>query len=100
MLVLWHAEGPVGVNDIGTRLHLDSGTLTPLLRRLEDAGFITRAWSSDDERRRIISLTEGGRSLRHQAAGLPERMLALYPAPPQELAQVKAFLDDLATQLE
>ena len=100
MLVLWHAEGPVGVNDIGTRLHLDSGTLTPLLRRLEDAGFITRAWSSDDERRRIISLTEGGRSLRHQAAGLPERMLAPYPTPPQELAQVKAFLDDLATQLE
>jgi hypothetical protein len=43
---------------------------------------------------------EGGRSLRHQAAGLPERMLALYPTPPQELAQVKAFLDDLATQLE
>lgn len=100
MLVLWHAEGPVGVNDIGTRLHLDSGTLTPLLRRLEDAGFITRAWSNDDERRRIISLTEGGRSLRHQAAGLPERMLAPYPTPPQELAQVKAFLDDLATQLE
>lgn len=74
--------------------------MTALLRRLEDAGFITRAWSNDDERRRIISLTEGGRSLRHQAAGLPERMLAPYPTPPQELAQVKAFLDDLATQLE
>ncbi len=100
MLVLWHADGPVGVTDIGARLHLDSGTLTPLLRRLEEAGFITRAWSNDDERRRIIGLTEDGRALRHQAAAIPKRMLALYPAPPQELAQVKAFLDDLAAQLE
>lgn len=100
MLVLWHADDTVGVNDIGTRLHLDSGTLTPLLRRLEQAGYITRTWSNNDERRRVISLTEAGRTLRHQAASFPEQMLALYPAPPRELAQVKAFLDNLAAQLE
>ncbi|WP_221268426.1 MarR family transcriptional regulator [Cutibacterium avidum] len=100
MLVLWRADEPVGVNDIGARLHLDSGTLTPLLRRLEQAGFITRKWSDNDERRRLISLTQEGRFLRVRAARVPEQVLALYPAPPEQLAQVKAFLDDLSTQLE
>ena len=55
MLVLWQEDGPVGVNDIGARLGLDSGTLTPLLRRLDHAGLVTRARSADDERRRLIS---------------------------------------------
>ncbi|WCC79786.1 MarR family transcriptional regulator [Cutibacterium equinum] len=100
MLVLWQADGPVGVNDIGARLHLDSGTLTPLLRRLEQAGFVTRTWSDNDGRRRLISLTSEGRSLRGKAAGVPEQVLALYPASPEKLVQVKAFLDDLSSQLE
>ena len=100
MLVLWHADKPVGVNDIGVRLHLDSGTLAPLLRRLEQAGLVTRSWSGNDERRRLISLTQEGSSLRCRAAGVPAQMLALYPGPPEKLVQVKAFLDDLSTQLE
>ena len=64
MLVLWQEDGPVGVNDIGARLGLDSGTLTPLLRRLDHAGLVTRARSADDERRRLISLAPAGRDLR------------------------------------
>lgn len=100
MLVLWNADQPVGVNDIGARLHLDSGTLTPLLRRLEQAGLVTRSWSDNDERRRLISLTQEGSSLRRRATKVPAEMLALYPGPPEKLVQVKAFLDDLSTQLE
>lgn len=100
MLVLWNADKPVGVNDIGARLHLDSGTLTPLLRRLEQAGLVTRSWSDNDERRRLISLTQEGSSLRRRATRVPAEMLALYPGPPEKLVQVKAFLDDLSTQLE
>src|ERR1700760_1428959 len=59
MLVLWESDG-VPVKDIGERLYLDSGTLTPLLKRLEQAGFLRRARSKDDERVVLISLTAQG----------------------------------------
>ena len=99
MLVLWEAEESVGVTDIGARLGLDSGTLTPLLRRLEEAGLITRTRGRDDERRRVISLTRIGRDLRERALDIPEQMTARYPAAPRELGGLKQFLDDLADQL-
>lgn len=98
MLVLWQDLAPVGLNDIGTRLGLDSGTLTPLLRRLEEAGFITRTRGRDDERRRVISLTQSGRDLRERALHVPGQMAARYPGAPRELGELKEFLDDLAEQ--
>ncbi|OHV35999.1 MULTISPECIES: MarR family winged helix-turn-helix transcriptional regulator [Pseudofrankia] len=78
MLVLWEAPEPLTVGDIGTRLHLDSGTLTPLLKRLEDLGLADRARDPADERRVLISLTEPGRAMRAKAAGIPERVFPLY----------------------
>jgi MarR family transcriptional regulator, organic hydroperoxide resistance regulator len=70
MLVLWEADG-ISVSTLGERLYLDSGTLTPLLKRLEAAGLIVRIRSIDDERRVHISLTAAGRHLKTRAATVP-----------------------------
>ncbi|WP_018638749.1 MarR family winged helix-turn-helix transcriptional regulator [Parafrankia elaeagni] len=78
MLVLWEASEPLTVGDIGARLHLDSGTLTPLLKRLEDLGLATRTRDRADERRVLIALTERGRELRARAAEVPLRLFQRY----------------------
>ena len=70
MLVLWEQDGAM-VSEIGEKLRLDSGTLTPLLKRLEAAGFLTRLRAADDERRVNISLTSAGRALKGPASGIP-----------------------------
>ncbi len=71
MLVLWEEE-PQTVGSLGARLYLDSGTLTPLLKRMEQAGHISRSRDPEDERRVMIALTEQGRALRAQALHVPE----------------------------
>ncbi|MCU1479843.1 MAG: MarR family transcriptional regulator [Subtercola sp.] len=71
MLVLWESE-PVTVSHLGARLQLDSGTLSPLLRRLEAAGFVERNRSADDERSVLVSLTPAGDELRAQTTRFPE----------------------------
>ena len=70
MLVLWERDG-VAVSDIGDRLSLDSGTLTPLLKRLESAGLVSRIRDVQDERRVHISLTAAGRRLKQRAHKIP-----------------------------
>jgi DNA-binding MarR family transcriptional regulator len=70
MLVLWEAE-PTTVGDLGVRLHLDSGTLSPLLKRMERAGLVSRTRSVEDERSVRISLTAAGRDLRARATSVP-----------------------------
>lgn len=71
MLVLWEQQ-PQTVGALGTRLYLDSGTLTPLLKRMEAAGHVTRARDPQDERRVVIALTPKGEALREQAKHVPE----------------------------
>src|SRR5262245_14520538 len=68
MLVLWE-HGELAISELGARLTLDSGTLTPLLKRLESAGLVLRERDAKDERRVLVSLTESGRALRASAAG-------------------------------
>ena len=70
MLVLWE-ESPQSVGSIGARLHLDSGTLTPLLKRLEAAGLVTRRRDPEDERRLVVTPTEAGTALRAEAQDVP-----------------------------
>lgn len=70
MLVLWETDG-VTVSELGDRLHLDSGTLTPLLKRLESAELVTRLRDVQDERRVLIRLTDTGRKLKARAARIP-----------------------------
>jgi DNA-binding MarR family transcriptional regulator len=73
MLVLWECDG-LGVKALGERLMLDSGTLTPLLKRLETAGLIRRERSRQDERQLRLHLTQAGDGLRAKAACVPETM--------------------------
>jgi len=70
MLVLWESDGP-SVSALGERLSLDSGTLTPLLKRMEGAGWLARQRSSEDERRVHVWLTPAGRQLQARAAHIP-----------------------------
>ena len=75
LLVLWEG-GEIGVSGLGARLQLDSGTLSPLLRRLESAGLVTRTRSGHDERTVSVSLTARGRSLQGEAAHIPAQICA------------------------
>lgn len=92
MLVLWEQDG-VLVKDIGARLFLDSGTLTPLLKRLETGGLLARNRDPHDERQVRISLSPAGRALRQQAQDIPAQVLC---ASGQELAALGRLRGELA----
>jgi DNA-binding MarR family transcriptional regulator len=87
MLVLWEEDG-LTVSAIGERLGLDSGTLTPLLKRLEAAGVVTRTRDTADERQVLIALTPAGRSLKQKARGIPAKLLC---ASGMSLAEIKGL---------
>ena len=88
MLVLWERDG-VPLKDIGERLFLDSGTLTPLLKRLEAAGFIKRTRNSDDERQVLIALTAQGQALKDKARSVPLSILDASSCSIAELSDVR-----------
>ncbi len=73
MLVLWQQDG-ISVKQLGEKLFLDSGTLTPLLKRLEAKELLQRERSEQDERVRVLTLTESGKALKKQAASIPVQM--------------------------
>ena len=85
MMVLWE-EGKVSVRDLGKKLHLDSGTLTPLLKKLESKGYLKRERSTD-ERVVIACITEEGRKLKRAAAKIPQAMANEVAEFPMEDAQ-------------
>ena len=74
MIALWDKES-LNVKELGSMLYLDSGTLTPLLKKLEAKGYITRTRCKEDERNLIISITEKGEALKEKAAGIPQKMI-------------------------
>ncbi|SRR5579871_3847653 len=98
MLVLWERDG-IPVKDIGERLHLDSGTLTPLLKRLEAAGLIKRTRSSEDERQVLIGLTSQGHALKENAHAVPSSILAASQCSVAELTAVKNEITALRDRL-
>ena len=73
MMVLWE-KNTVNVKTLGECLYLDSGTLTPVLKKLESKGYITRERSSEDERNLVVSITEEGMALREKALSIPDAM--------------------------
>jgi DNA-binding MarR family transcriptional regulator len=91
MLVLWEADD-VTVKALGERLHLDSGTLTPLLKRLESIGLLTRVRDPKDERQVRIKLTEKGGNLRREAKRIPAQMARAMGRPPDDLKSVRKEL--------
>jgi DNA-binding MarR family transcriptional regulator len=94
MLVLWEQDD-VTVKAIGQRLQLDSGTLTPLLKRLERAGLVQRQRRPDNERELRICLTEAGRALRAEAASVPPALLKAVGLAEPDMLALRALLDRL-----
>ena len=99
LLVLWEEDG-LSVSELGNRLHLDSGTLTPLLKRIESAGLVSRLRATDDERRVHVTLTAAGRKLRTRAEKIPgcvaQAAQCALPDLVQLTRQVQSLRDRLA----
>ncbi len=103
MLVLWEVEsreGAVRVSFVGQRLRLDTGTLTPLLKRLEGQGLIQRQRDADDERVVQVALTGKGRLLKAQAREVPGQLLCGSGLDPQRLASLRDELRSLLVLLD
>ena len=98
MLVLWEHSG-VTVSQLGERLFLDSGTLTPLLKRMEAAGLLQRIRSMKDERRVQITLTAAGRRLKASAGRVPSCVVQAAGCPLPELVALTRQLQALRTRL-
>lgn len=98
MLALWERD-PSTVGELGRRLLLDSGTLTPLLKKLEERGLIMRDRDAADERRVIVSLTDEGRDLRERAAGVPLAMMACLNLDPADVLELKRLLGEVLATL-
>ncbi|MBW0146551.1 MarR family winged helix-turn-helix transcriptional regulator [Marinobacter arenosus] len=103
MLVLWEQKeggGVTRVSDLGRRLRLDSGTLTPLLKRLADRGLLERRRSAEDERVVTLTLTDAGWALREKAGTIPERLLCSVGVEPERLKALRQELKAVLTALE
>lgn len=94
LLVLWEEDGLL-VKAIGERLDLDSGTLTPLLKRLEAAGRVVRERQADDQRQVRIRLTQTGRELEIRAAAVPRELACRYGADPEGAARMETLRETL-----
>lgn len=94
MMVMWEHKS-VTVKDMGKLLYLDSGTLTPMLKKMEKAGWITRRRSEEDERMVIVSITESGEQLHEQAAEVPSKMAGCVTLESEEAMQLYSLLHKL-----
>ena len=99
MLVLWERGTPMSVGSIGTELQLDSGTLTPLIKRLEASGLVERTRDGVDERRVLVSLTAAGRSLRRRAERVPAAIVARFGMDEPALRRLKRDLEKLTSTI-
>lgn len=99
LMALWETDGQA-VNEIGARLWLDSGTLTPLLKRLETMGLVTRRRDETDERQVIVNLTLRGHALEAAAAAFPAQIQAASNCSAEELDQMRRLLLGLREQLD
>ncbi len=91
MMVLWEKQA-ISVKDLGEALWLDSGTLTPVLKKLEQKGYLTRQRSEEDERSVVLSLTESGAALREAALTVPQRLGSCVRLRPEEVQELYRLL--------
>ena len=94
MMVFWE-EGSISVKELGNRLFLDSGTLTPLLKVLEKKGYVTRRRWPEDERVVVAEVTPAGMALRERVLEIPAKVAACVPLSPQEGLQLQTLLNRL-----
>ena len=97
LLVLWEKDG-VPVKEIGEKLMLDNGTLSPLLKKMEQAGYVERRRSSEDDRVVVITLTKEGRELQKKAKDVPARAAACVALPPEKAKTLYTLLYELLKQ--
>lgn len=94
MLVLWeHKE--ISVKDLGEYLYLDSGTLTPVLKKLEQKGFVSRARDTQDERVLNVTITEEGEALKEKAVEIPEKIGSCVCLPPEDALKLYEILQKI-----
>lgn len=98
MLALWEKDN-VTVKSLGERLTLDSGTLTPLLKKLEQLEYIERVRSHEDERSVLIRLTDSGRALKERAAGIPQQVFSAFNIDASTTEPLVNFLHRLSCHL-
>ena len=91
MMVLWEHHA-MTVKALGQELYLDSGTLTPLLKKLEEKGLVTRRRSEQDERNLIVTLTEKGEALREEALHIPAEMTKCVNLPKEDIRELYRML--------
>ena len=99
MMVLWERK-EIQVKELGQRLFLDSGTLTPVLKKLEEKGLVLRRRSKEDERNLIVTLTDEGKSLKKKAAGVPAQMAQCLSLEPEETAELYRILYKILGQID
>lgn len=98
MVALWEKDGQQ-VNELAERLSLDSGTLSPLLKRLEAAGHVSRSRSAQDERAVMVTLTASGRALKKHAPEVGSEIGRLFGLAPAELQQIKGALRGISRRM-
>ncbi|QLE84286.1 MarR family transcriptional regulator [Shewanella sp. Scap07] len=98
MMVLWRNQG-ISVKTLGEQLYLDSGTLTPLLKRLEGKGLVTRGRCESDERVRVLHVTKAGKALHEQALSIPANMRCQVGGESQDLLQLKQLCEQALKHL-
>ncbi len=99
MMVLWENDG-LTVNQIGEKLYLDSGTLTPLLKRLESKSIISRKRKKEDERVVQVFLTEQGKALQKKACEIPAKMKEKLNLSEEDLIELKTSVDKILNKIE
>ena len=94
LLVLWEQDG-VSVTEIGEKLMLDNGTLSPLLKKMEQAGYVARRRCREDDRVVEITLTEAGRALQEKAKDIPRNVAGCIDLPPEKARELYTLLYEL-----
>ena len=98
MMALWERHS-LSAKELGELLYLDSGTLTPMLKKLESSGYIVRSRDPGDERVLVVSLTEKGEALKEQARKVPGYMASCISMPPEDAAELSRILRKLMSSL-
>lgn len=98
MMVMWE-EKQINVKNLGKKLYLDSGTLTPLLKKLESKGYITRKRAKEDERNLLVTITPEGEKLKERAKDIPNQMGACINIASEEMKQLYTLLYKVLDQI-
>ncbi|MDF2837813.1 MAG: transcriptional regulator, MarR family [Paenibacillus sp.] len=99
MLALWEKDN-VTVSELGNRLYLDSGTLTPLLKKLEAAGLVQRTRDKNDERSVLVTVTAEGEALREKAVDIPNQLVCKLDATPEEGIALLSQMHELLSRMK